>query len=151
MRTDRSFKVAASDSTSAVLNFGKCNKPVEVRIAVSPVDLTSARDIAEGWADWSFRKIRKDAAAQWKEKLDKINIYGSDEEQKKLFYSLLYKVYLSPMDVTSDDGRYKGTDGETYSSEDHRYYSSWSMWDTFRAKFPLLAVLEPEVMDDICW
>lgn len=151
MRTDRIFEVAASDSTSAVLNFGKCNKPVEVRIAVSPVDLTSARDIAEGWADWSFRKIRKDAAAQWKEKLDKINIYGSNEEQKKLFYSLLYKVYLSPMDVTSDDGRYKGTDGETYSSEDRRYYSSWSMWDTFRAKFPLLAVLEPEVMDDICW
>lgn len=151
LRTNCSFEVTASDNTSAVLDFGQNRRPVEVRIAISPVGQASARSIADGWTGDSFRKIQKAAAAQWNEKLDKIQVYGSDEEQKKLFYSLLYKVYLSPMDVTSDEGQYKGTDGEIYSSDTHRYYSSWSMWDTFRAKFPLLAVLEPETMNDICW
>lgn len=151
LRTSSSFKVTASDNTSAVLDFGQSGRPVEVRIATSPAGLASARNIADGWDGYSFRKLRNAAAAQWKEKLDKIKVYGSSQDQKELFYSLLYKVYLSPMDVTSDEGLYKGTDGEIYSCDTHRYYSSWSMWDTFRAKFPLLAVLEPQVMEDICW
>ena len=149
--TDCGFDVMSSDGTSAVLKFRESADPVEVRIAISPVDIASARSIAEGWESHSFNKIHKSAVSQWKEKLGKIQVYGSDSDQKELFYSLLYRVYLSPMDVTSDEGRYKGTDGEIYSSDTHRYYSSWSMWDTFRAKFPLLAILEPEEMNDICW
>lgn len=147
--TDTDFEVVSSDAGSAVLRFAK--DAVEVRISVSPVDQYAADCIAEGWADHSFDRILKNAVDQWDSKLGKINVKGSTQEQKQLLYTLLYRVYLSPMDVSSDDGRYKGTDGEIYHSDNHRYYSSWSMWDTFRTKFPLLAILEPEVMNDICW
>ncbi len=147
--TDSEFDVAASDSSRVVLRFD--SDEVEVRIAVSPVDQYAADTVLEGWEDYSFSQIHDQAVAQWESKFDKVKVQGSTQEQKALLYTFLYRLYLSPMDVSSDDGRYKGTDGEIYHSDTHRYYSSWSMWDTFRSKFPLLAILEPEVMNDICW
>ena len=151
LRTDGKFTAEATDSSKAVLRFPENTNTVEVRISISSVDLPAAESVARKWEGYSFGKIRKMAKTQWREKLSKVDVYGSTEDQKGLFYTLLYRVYLSPMDVMSDDMRYKGTDGEIYHSDSHRYYSSWSMWDTFRTKFPLLAILEPEVSDDICW
>jgi putative alpha-1,2-mannosidase len=151
LRTDKAFTAEKTDDTKAVLRFKDNVNSVEVRISISSVDLAAAEDVAQKWQGHSFRQIRNMAKLQWREKLSKIDVYGSTEDQKGLFYSLLYRVYLSPMDVMSDDMRYKGTDGEIYHSDSHRYYSSWSMWDTFRTKFPLLAILEPEVSNDICW
>ena len=151
LRTDEEFTGEKSDSSKAILRFAENIKNVEVRISISSVDLPAAESVAQKWEGYSFGKIRNMAKQQWREKLSKIDVYGSTEDQKGLFYSLLYRIYLSPMDVMSDDMRYKGTDGEIYQSDSHRYYSSWSMWDTFRTKFPLLAILEPEVSNDICW
>jgi putative alpha-1,2-mannosidase len=53
------------------------------------------------------------------------------------------------VDVTSADGRYLGTDGKVYHADGFRYYSNWSLWDTFRTKFPLLVLLKPNQMRDI--
>lgn len=51
--------------------------------------------------------------------------------------------------MSSPDGAYLGTDGKVYISEDFRYYSNWSLWDTFRTKFPLLVLTEPARMRDM--
>lgn len=151
LRTDKEFTAERIDDGKAALRFSEDIKTVEVRISISSVDLPAAESVAQKWEGYSFAKIRKMAKLQWREKLSKIDIYGSTEDQKCIFYSLLYKLYHSPMDVMSDDMRYKGTDGEIYHSDSHRYFSSWSMWDTFRTKFPLLTILEPGVCNDICW
>lgn len=74
----------------------------------------------------------------------------SIEEQKVLFYTSMYRLFLSPMTASSYDGKYRGTDGQVHSSEGWKYYSSWSMWDTYRTKFPMIAILHPEAMTDIC-
>lgn len=148
--SDTPFECLASDKGRVLLGFAEDVKEVEIRIALSPVDVGCAEMILDRHSERSFGSLHREAKGLWKDKLAKIKVYGSTREQKGMFYTFLYRVYLSPMDVMSEDGRYKGTDGEIYSSDAFRYYSSWSMWDTFRAKFPLLAVLEPEVMDDVC-
>ena len=56
---------------------------------------------------------------------------------------------MSPMDVTSPEGKYLGTDGVVYDAEGRRAFNSWSMWDTYRAKFPMLLILEPEAYADM--
>ena len=146
-----SFTVVKEEAKGLLLEFAQDSDPqAEIRISVSPVDQAAADAIASGWEAMSFEKIHRSAVQQWREKLEKIDVKGSTEEQKILFYTFLYRTYRSPMDVTSDDGRYLGTDGEIYEADGFRYYSSWSMWDTFRTKFPLLAITEPEQMNDIC-
>lgn len=143
------FKVVRSNPTNAVLEFADDVKQVEVRIAVSAVGQQAADDIAKDWKAYSFEKLHKMACNEWREKLNQIQVKGSTDDQRRIFYTLLYRVYLSPMDVTTNDGRYKGTDGKIYNADGFNYYTSWSMWDSFRTKFPLLTIVEPEAMRDI--
>jgi len=148
--SDRDFEITEKTEETASLRFPDEVDQVELRIAVSPVDQAAADEIQDSRSRQSFDKIHSEAVKAWKEKLDKIRVKGSTEEQKTLFYTFLYRVYLSPMMVTSSEGRYKGTDGLIYSCGDFTYYSSWCIWDSFRAKFPFLALVEPETMKDIC-
>lgn len=143
------FKVVESNSTNALLEFAGDVDDVEVRIAVSAVGQAAADDIAKDWSAYSFKKLHKMACAEWREKLNQIQVEGSTEDQRTIFYTLLYRVYLSPMDVTTNDGRYKATDGKIYNADGFNYYTSWSMWDSFRTKFPLLTIIEPEASQDI--
>ena len=150
LKADKPFTVASCDSTSANLSFAA--RDIELRIAVSPVDQQNAYDELALQEDLSFRKCLRNAVKAWQSKLDKISVTGGDHEQKVLFYTSLYRLYLSPMDATTSDGRYRATDGNIYQVPAGKtYYSSWSMWDTFRTKFPMLSILEPSVMDDIAF
>lgn len=149
--TDCPFDVKDNTPETMHIRFPKKNDSVEFRISVSPVDGHVADDILSLNAKSRFENIHKLAVSAWNSKLEKIQVKGSNDEQKALLYTFLYRIYLSPMMVSSPDGRYKGTDGEIYSSDKFKYYSSWSIWDAFRVKFPLLCILEPDVMSDICF
>lgn len=99
----------------------------------------------------SFRVIRRRAAAAWDDILSRVEVSGSTEEQRVLFYTSMYRVFLSPLYAMSFDGRYAATDGTVRTTEPGTtYYSGWSMWDTFRTKFPMFCVLAPEEMNDMC-
>ena len=144
---DKPFVIEERTESTVLLSFN--DETVEIRIGVSPVGEECAAEETAAVSGKSFKTIRAEAEAAWREKLDKIHIKTRDEEQKILFYTCLYRIYLSPMDVTSADGRYKGTDGIIYDADGRRHYTSWSMWDTFRTKFPMLTILEPEIMEEI--
>lgn len=147
LASDSPFEIISAGETVAELRFSR--KSVEIRVSLSPIGCGDAAAELASWSGVKFGKVERAAASSWREKLDRISVSGSTEEQKRLFYTSLYRIYLSPMDVTSHDGKYKGSDGNIYSADGYRAYSSWSMWDTYRAKFPMLALLEPEAMEDI--
>ena len=124
------------------------SRAVEVRIALSSVSLSAARRENQLIRDKRFESLRKQAARLWEEKISKIRVKGAPGEQS-IFYTSLYRVYLSPANVTSSDRQYTGTNGKVLEANGMNYYSSWSLWDTYRTKFPLLALMEPQVMSDI--
>lgn len=124
------------------------DKPVEVRIAISSINQATAKEENKRSFQKSFDEIQHSATKQWEEKLARIDIEGNDAE-KPIFYTSLYRVYLSPANVTSYDNKYYGTDGSIHTAEGFTYYSSWSLWDTFRTKFPMIVLMEPSVMSDI--
>ncbi len=147
LQTSTPFSVADSTSTTALLLFDE--DKVEVRIGVSASCEDSAAKELE-LAKGSFSHFRKAAYRQWEEKLSKIDVKGGDEEQKALFYTSMYRIYLSPMDASTAEGTFVATDGKEYPlAKGHKYYSSWSMWDTFRTKFPMLVILEGDKFEDI--
>ncbi len=146
---DNDFNVQNRTDETVQLEFPDKTESVEMRIAVSPVSQPCADDVLQSYSALSFNKIHKNAIAAWNDKLDRIDVKGSTSEQKAIFYTLLYRLYLSPMMVTSDDGRYRGTDGKIYQCDGFTYYSSWSIWDSFRTKFPLLCLIDPSAMRDI--
>ena len=149
LHTDVPFSVAASDSLTAQLRFPDGTRKVEVRIGLSSISEDSAAAELGAIAGRSFRKHRAAAAKAWAKVLGKVDVKGSTPEQRALFYTGLYRVYLSPFNATYG-GKYIGTDTVLREASDWTFYSGWSMWDTYRAKFPLITLLDPSATEDFC-
>lgn len=149
LRTNHPFQLKDPKETTAALLFDKEVRSVEVRIGLSPLSTELADWECGRWDKLKFAQIKKQAGEQWKQQLASIDLKGGTKDERVLFYTSLYRTYLSPADVTSADGAYLGTDGKVYIADGFRYYSSWSLWDTFRTKFPLLVLTEPQKMRDM--
>ncbi len=145
------FTVAEQNGAKVVLDFAQNTKnDVEVRVAVSPVSAEASAKLMKDAAGKTFEDVRTAALDDWNRQLTVMRPEGGTEDDKAIFYTSLYRAFLSPADVTSPDGSYIGTDGKVYDAAGRRVYGSWSLWDTFRTKFPLLVVTHPERMSDIC-
>mgnify|MGYP001329911779 CR=1 FL=1 len=70
------------------------------------------------------------------------------EHDIRRFYTALYHVLLMPTLATDVDGRYRGLDKEVHEADGWRYYTDFSLWDTYRTLHPLLTLVYPEVQLD---
>lgn len=151
LKTSQPFKEVSRTNQLFEFSFGTENaKPVEIRLAVSPIDVITAREENQRVSHLSFEKIKSSAASLWEDLLGKVEVNGGTADDKVLFYTSLYRTFLSPMNVTSWNKKFLATDGSIQSAKDFTYYSSWSMWDSYRTKFPVITLLEPEKMKDMC-
>lgn len=149
LNTSQPFQLEEQKETTACLTFGKKVRSVEVRIGLSALSSELASWECARWEKMDFEDVKSRTADQWEKQLSAIDVKGGKKDDRAIFYTSLYRTYLSPADVSSPDGAYLGTDGKVYISEDFRYYSNWSLWDTFRTKFPLLVLTEPAKMRDM--
>ena len=149
LNTSHPFQLEEQKQTTACLTFGKKVRSVEVRIGLSALSSELASWECARWEKMDFEDVKSRTADQWEKQLSAIDVKGGRKDDRVIFYTSLYRTYLSPADVSSPDGAYLGTDGKVYISEDFRYYSNWSLWDTFRTKFPLLVLTEPARMRDM--
>ena len=149
LNTSQPFQLEEQKETTACLTFGKKVRSVEVRIGLSALSSELASWECARWEKMDFEDVKSRTADQWEKQLSAIDVKGGKKDDRVIFYTSLYRTYLSPADVSSPDGAYLGTDGKVYISEDFRYYSNWSLWDTFRTKFPLLVLTEPAKMLDM--
>ena len=144
LNTSQPFQLEEQKETTACLTFGKKVRSVEVRIGLSALSSELASWECARWEKMDFEDVKSRTADQWEKQLSAIDVKGGKKDDRVIFYTS-----LSPADVSSPDGAYLGTDGKVYISEDFRYYSNWSLWDTFRTKFPLLVLTEPAKMRDM--
>lgn len=120
---------------------------LEVRVALSTVDVAGARDNLAEADGRSFEDLRAAASAAWAGLLDRVEL-DAPPAQRRLFYSALYRNFLHPSDIADRSGLVRGPDGAVFRTRSGRHFSSFSLWDVARATFPLQALLAPEVVDD---
>ncbi|MFN8934452.1 MAG: GH92 family glycosyl hydrolase [Pseudomonadota bacterium] len=116
---------------------------LEARIALSTVDEAGARGNLATAAGRGFDDVRAAADAEWNALLGRIRI-GGDARTMRLFYSALYRALQHPSDIADADGRVRGPRGEVMQAPGGVYYSTLSLWDTFRASHPLFTLVVPE-------
>lgn len=118
-----------------------------VKVGVSAVDIAGARKNVESEIpEWDFDKVRKDARTAWNNYLSKIDITTSDKEDKTIFYTALYHTAISPNLFMDADGRYLGMDLEVHQGDTiNPLYTTFSLWDTFRALHPLMTIIDPNL------
>lgn len=130
-----------------ILEFADNNSPLGIKVALSTVDTDGAASaITSETPDWDFAKVSKKAHDKWHELLSRVEMKGSNE-QKKNMYTSLYHLFIQPNDIADIDGRYRNAAGEAVSSEKGEFFSTFSLWDTYRAANPLYTILVPEMVD----
>lgn len=123
---------------------------VLVKVALSPVSVEGAREnlVAE-LPGWGFDETAKQAAEQWNDELKKIRIETADTTARKIFYTALYHTMTAPAAFCDTNGDYRGADGAVHADPGYTTYTIFSLWDTYRAKMPLLTLTQSGRMTDI--
>ena len=118
-----------------ILDFNtKSGGDLYIKISLSSTSIEGAkRNLKAEIPEWNFEEIKEDAKDKWNNYLSRIEIEGA-EAQKNSFYTSLYHLLIQPNNI-SDVG-------------EKAFYSTFSLWDTYRAAHPLYTILCPEHVDD---
>ena len=126
--------------------FAENNKPLYVKVAISPVDTDGAeRNMLAELPGWDFDATRVESAHIWNKALNDIQIDRYHPYVMVNFYTALYHTMIAPYAYQDVDGRYLGMDKKVHRAEPgYVNYSVFSLWDTFRALHPLMTIIQPE-------
>lgn len=146
----------AGKRLKAVLHFDDAGSaPLLVRCGLSAVDAAGARaNLAAEAQTWDFDQVRRQAADLWRQHLDTVKVRGGTEDQRVILTTALYHAQLAPTLFSDVDGRYVGLDGEVHTAASgEAAFSTYSLWDTYRALHPLLTLIAPartkQFVDDL--
>lgn len=117
---------------------------VGIKFALSPVSMQGAllnlRTEAPGW---DFDEVKKQAQGLWEKELSRIDITSGNKETKEIFYTSLYHTFINPTTYMDVDGSYKGLDQNIHKAEGFTNYTTFSLWDTYRALHPFFNLIQP--------
>ncbi len=137
------------DDSLSVISWTNRSRPLMVKVGLSAVSIKNAwENLQQENSGWDFNQVAKEANAAWEKELKKIKIYTRDEEQKKVFYTSLYHTMVAPSVFNDVNGDYRGSDGEVHHG-DFTNYTTFSLWDTYRAWHPLSSLIHPDRQSDI--
>lgn len=121
-----------------------------VSTAISGVDENGALNnlIAETPED-NFDKYLAETTKKWDKELGSIAVEGGTPDEQTSFYTALYHSMLAPTIYSDVDGRYFGPDKKIHKADGWTNYSSFSLWDTYRAAHPLYTIVDPEADGDM--
>ncbi len=126
------------------------NEQILLKVALSPVSMEGAQANMEAeMPGWDFKATAEAAERKWEQELSKIKITTKDADARKVFYTGLYHTMIAPSVFCDVNGDYRGADGKVHKSADFTNYTTFSLWDTYRAALPLMTIIHPEKEADI--
>ena len=139
-------KIKTKDA-QVYFTFRPSDKPLLVRVALSPVDTHGAKLNMDAEMNyWDFDKVVGLAVDEWKKALKGIEIYTDDESVKKNFYTAMYHCMIAPYTYQDVDGRYLGINKNVMKApKGFVNFTVFSLWDTFRALHPLMTIIRPKI------
>ena len=128
----------------------KNQEKLQIKFALSPVSSAGAvENMKKETPNWNFEEVHKNAKLAWNKELNKVQIESEDTEEKTNFYTAMYHAFLGPTEYMDADNNYMGLDMNTHKAENFTNYTSFSLWDTYRALHPLFNILQPERNSDM--
>lgn len=118
---------------------------VMLKVALSPVSMDGAfSNLATELQSWDFEAVAAAADKAWNDELSKIAVETSNEDALRIFYTALYHTMIAPSTFCDVNGDYRGADGKTYTDPGYTTYTTFSLWDTYRAAMPLYSIFQSE-------
>lgn len=141
----------AGDDLKAVLHFKThADETILVRTGISGVSAAgAAANLKAEQPGWDFDATRAAAQAKWREQLGRVQADIANPEQKRIFYTALYHMSLGPQLFDDVDGSYRGMDRQVHKLPAGQHnYTTFSLWDTFRAAHPAYTLLQADRVPD---
>ena len=121
-----------------------------LKVALSPVSIEGARkNMKEELPGWDFDAVAAAADRAWNDELSRIHIETKDESVRRIFYTALYHTMIAPSVFCDVDGGYYGADHNIHTADGSVKYTTFSLWDTYRAAMPLMTIIHRDRMPDI--
>jgi len=144
---DRLYEVFPTKESFEFINPN--NEPVYVKIGISAVDEKGAKqNLEQEIGKKSFEEVKKEAQQTWESQLGKIVVEDNNQTNKVNFYTAMYHSMLAPNLYQDVDGRYRGMDLKIHETNNFKYYTVFSLWDTYRAAHPLYTLIEQKRTND---
>ena len=118
-------------------------------MGLSAVSVENAREnLKAEIPSWNFTSVVANAQNEWNKELGKVAISTNDERARKIFYTAMYHTMIAPSVFSDVNGEYRGADAKTHKGN-FTNYTTFSLWDTYRAAFPLMTIIHPEMQKDM--
>ncbi|MBK7030833.1 MAG: GH92 family glycosyl hydrolase [Bacteroidales bacterium] len=119
------------------------DEKILVKVGISAVSAEGARkNLNQEIPAWDFQAVKQNAKTIWNKELNKIEVEGGTDVQKTVFYTALYHTMVQPNTFTDVDGNYRGLDKKIHKAEGFTMYTTFSLWDTYRAYHPLMTLID---------
>ena len=138
-------------AVKAFVNYNTtANEAITVRVGISGTSIEGAREnLNVEIPNFDFNAVHAKAVNAWNDNLGEIQVESRDPAIRKTFYSNLYQSYLGPVLFNDVNGDYRGPDKKNHPGTAFQNYTTFSLWDTFRAQAPLLTLTEPSRISDM--
>jgi predicted alpha-1,2-mannosidase len=148
---DEKASTGKGKSMKASFNYATAaDETILVKVGISGTGIEGARkNLAAEIPSWDFDGAKASATAAWKNVFDAVEVESFDPQVRETFYANLYLSCLAPVLFNDADGTYRGMDKKNHPGEGFQNYTTFSLWDTYRAENPLLTILQPKRVDDI--
>lgn len=136
-----------------VLHFAPSQQEIRVKIALSTVSVEGATaNLQSELPGWDFEAVARDAQREWNTYLRRATV-RAPRSVKTLWYTSMYRTMVQPSNIADVDGRFRGPDDQIHRSErpSGAYYSTFSLWDTYRATHSWYTLVAPEVVPDLTY
>jgi len=143
---------AEGGNLKCALHFGDAGaSPLLVRASVSAVDIDGAlRNLEAELPDFGFERVGADARAAWERELARVRIETGDATARRIFHTAHYHTMMAPTLFNDVDGRYRGMDNAIHQLKPgEENYSTYSLWDQYRASHPFFILAHGERVPDI--
>lgn len=135
---------AIGNRAGAWVEFAGAACEVHLRMATSFISIEQAMRNLDSELRGSFSQVRAAAAEAWNQMLSRVEIQTDQSEQRRTFYSCLYRCCLFPratheFDASGAMVHYSPFDGQVHSGP---MYTDNGFWDTYRTLYPLLCLLD---------
>ncbi|NIK91612.1 glycoside hydrolase family 92 protein [Mangrovimonas sp. CR14] len=145
------FPEIAGKQIKAYFDFDtKDQESIQIKVALSPVSTEGAiKNMQTEIPNWDFEGTKKKVQGNWEKELQKIEITSLNDSDKTNFYTAMYHAFLGPTVYMDVDGNYKGLDMNTHKASGFTNYTSFSLWDTYRALHPFFNLIQPKRNGDM--
>lgn len=136
------------EGAKGVLTFSD-ERQVCIKVAISSVSCENAMEnLRSEIPGWNFESVRNEAVRRWNDVLGAIDIETSDKEAEKIFYTAMYHAFIAPTTYCDVNGEFRGHNDRIIRGG-WVNYSTFSLWDTYRALHPLYTLIRQDRLPDI--